>query len=111
MHNEWLKVFDKNTSNTFMCSMQDYYLREKRRHNKDVNLIMKGHLDVNQAMHAQIEDTITLMRYVKSAEEYQKFMDAVQKAAVKKAKEELAPEIYKIYSKEKANQVLENAAG
>lgn len=52
MHNEWLKVFDKNTSNTFMCSMQDYYLREKRRHNKDVNLIMKGHLDVNQAMHA-----------------------------------------------------------
>lgn len=51
------------------------------------------------------------MRYVKSAEEYQKFMDAVQKAAVKKAKEELAPEIYKIYSKEKANQVLENATG
>ena len=111
MHKDWLKVFDKNTSDTFMHSMQDYYLLEKHLYNKDVNLLMKGHIDLNQAMCMKIEDTVTLMRYVKTAEEYQKFMDAVQKAATQKAREELAPELYKIYSQEKANQVLENAAG
>lgn len=109
MHENWLKVFYRNTDNKFMQSMQDYYLIEKQYHNKDVNEIIKGHLDSNQAMLMQIEDTVTLMKYVKIAEDYQWFMDAVQKSATKKAKEELLPELYKVCSKEKAEQILEKA--
>ena len=110
LHDEWVNIFSQNMSDVFIKSLQDYYLLEKHWHNKDVNEIMKGHLDSNQAMLMQIEDTVTLMKYVKTAEEYQKFMDAVQKSATKKAKEELAPELYKVCSKEKAEQILEKAA-
>lgn len=110
LHEKWIDVFDKNTSSTFMQTMQDYYFIDKQWPNKEVNLFMRNHLDSNQAMLMQIEDTVTLMKYVKTAEGYQKFMDAVQKSATKKAKEELAPELYKVCSKEKAEQILEKAA-